>query len=232
MTADSAHKTLPALTGTAYLHLADVSHIRAAKSAMALFGSSSPSYLMLESLDLCNAYIADRKENALAAIERVKRLKHELAAARIMLHESDDMRVTADAYAMGYTGGELADILRKNRIECEMSGNRYVVLLFSVVQPEEDISRVYDVLCRIPKRSPLHPRNIPVIRPETVMLPRKAYFSRKITLPVNEAVGRVCAGISSPCPPCVPIVMPGEVISRDAADALMTFGVSEIDAVL
>ena len=231
MTADSAHKTLPAITGTAYLHLADGMHKSAAKSAMALFGSSSPSYLMLESLDLCNAYIADRRDEALAAVERVRRLKRELAEAGVPLHESDDMRITADANAMGYTGGELADILRENRIECEMSGNRYVVLLFSVVQPPEDFSRVSDVLRKIPARSPVEPLNIPVIRPRCAMPPRTAYFSRKVKVPVTESVGRICAGISSPCPPCVPIVMPGEVISREAADALLSFGVDEADIV-
>lgn len=228
MTADSAHKTLPALTGAAYLHLADNAHYKAAKAAMSLFGSSSPSYLMLESLDLCNRFIAEKRAEALHTIERVRELKRALEADGIPMKPSDEMRITVDANALGYTGRELADRLRENGIECEMSGNRYVVLLFSVVQPEGDFPRTLSALQKIPPLRATPPRVIPVIKPERALSPREAYFSRKVNIPVGSAVGRICAGITSPCPPCVPVVMPGEVISHDAAEALRLFGVENI----
>ena len=62
MCCSSAHKTLPVLTGGAYLHInkkADASLVDAAKDALALFGSTSPSYLILQSLDAANAYLAN-----------------------------------------------------------------------------------------------------------------------------------------------------------------------------
>ena len=67
---DSAHKTLPALTGTAYLHVSRTApplFAAGARDALALFGSTSPSYLLLASLDLCNRYLADGFRDALAA---------------------------------------------------------------------------------------------------------------------------------------------------------------------
>ncbi len=229
MTADSAHKTLPAITGTAYLHLADSAYLSAAKSAMSLFGSSSPSYLMLDSLDLCAKYIAEERESALHTTERVRELKAELISAGVPLYPSDDMRITVDAAAMGYTGEQIGQLIRGKGAECEMCGNRYAVLLFSVVQPEKDFAVLSEMLRSIPRTEPVEIREIPVIRPEAAMTAREAYFSAKKTVSVKEAVGMICAGINSPCPPCVPIVYPGEVIPAEAAEAMLYYGVGKIE---
>ncbi|MBQ9383572.1 MAG: aminotransferase class V-fold PLP-dependent enzyme [Ruminiclostridium sp.] len=220
MTADSAHKTLPALTGASYLHLADKSHYKAAKAAMSLFGSSSPSYLILDSLDLCARYIAERRDEALRTVERVRELKRALSVDGVTMKPSDDMRITLDAFGMGHTGRELAREIRLRGAEPEMCGERYVVLLFSTVQPERDLETVYDILRKIPRHAPLHGSAVKVIKPEKVLSPREAFFSRRETIPVGASAGRICAGITSPCPPCVPVVMPGERISEELAEML------------
>ena len=79
---DSAHKTLPCLTGGAYLHISDCAHgsfAENAKDALALFGSTSPSYLILQSLDKTNAYIADGYAKKLAVlIHKLSALKERL----------------------------------------------------------------------------------------------------------------------------------------------------------
>ncbi len=231
MTADSAHKTLPAVTGTAYAHLADRGYRDSVKSAMALFGSSSPSYLMLESLDLCNRYISEERETALAAIRRVSELKTALAEDDIPLRRSDAMRITIDANALGYTGAEYADMLRKNGVECEMGGERYTVLLFSVVQPAADIVRVAEAIRAVPLKEPIPPRDIPVVIPETVVSPREAYFAPGELIPITASAGRICADIHSPCPPCVPIVMPGERITPETAEIMRRYGITTVKAI-
>lgn len=232
MCADSAHKTLPAITGTAYVHLADAGMRTEIKSAMALFGSSSPSYLMLESLDLCNRYIAEQREDALAAVRRVRDLKNELAEERIPMRKSDDMRITIDANALGYTGAEYAELMRRNGIECEMGGERYTVLLFSVAQPAADILRTSETIRKIPRKAPIAPRNIPVIISEPVMSPREAYLSRTEVTPVEATAGRICAEIKSPCPPCVPIVMPGERITGETAEIMKRYGIDALKTIV
>ena len=79
MCCDSAHKTLPVLTGGAYLHINNEKFIDSAKKALEMFGSTSPSYLILQSLDLCNAYLADGyKEKLLNCIKKVQNLKKQL----------------------------------------------------------------------------------------------------------------------------------------------------------
>lgn len=231
MTADSAHKTLPALTGTAYLHLADSAFYAGAKAAMSLFGSSSPSYLMLDSLDLCNRYITENRKAALGTIKRVSELKTALEGTGVKLRRSDAMRITVDANAAGYTGFDYAEIMRQKGAECEMSGERYVVLLFSAVQPESDFERVYDILRSIPQREPIKPLPVPVIRPEKVMSCRESYFSPKREVPVSASADMICADIVSPCPPCVPVVMPGELITEEAAAVMKRYGIDSIRTV-
>lgn len=229
MTADSAHKTLPALTGAAYLHLKDSSLYSAAKDAMSLFGSSSPSYLIMDSLDLCNQYIAEKKDEALSAIENVKALKKQLSDSGYTLRKSDDMRITIDAEAYGYTGNNLAQLMREKGAECEMSDERYVVLLFSVSQPEKDFSLLYEIMKSIPRKDSRTEEKHTVLKPETVISPRKAYFSRKKVVKTEEAEGLVCGGVHCPCPPCVPLAMAGERIDGECIGELIRYGVSHID---
>ena len=77
---DSAHKMLPALTGAALLHTSRKEYAPGLKQAMSLFGSTSPSYLIMASLDLCNAYLADRiKEDIAAALPRLNELRSSLS---------------------------------------------------------------------------------------------------------------------------------------------------------
>lgn len=232
MTADSAHKTLPALTGAAYLHLRDGGLFDRAKAAMFLFGSSSPSYLILDSLDLCNRFIEEKKSAARAALDSVSRLKGRLTEMGFVLRKSDPMRITLDACEAGYTGEELAELLRERGAECEMNDGRYVVLLFSAAQPPGDFLRLEGIFGKITVRSAIEPPCYPVIKPRAVMPPREAYFSRSESVAAEKSAGRICAGVISPCPPCVPVVMPGEIISPEAAELLKRFGVKEIRVVI
>ena len=83
MCCDSAHKTLPVLTGGAYLHVrhgADAFFAERAREAMGLFGSTSPSYLILQSLDACNPYLAGHRERLAAFLPHVQSLRERLAA--------------------------------------------------------------------------------------------------------------------------------------------------------
>lgn len=231
MTADSAHKTLPALTGAAYLHLRDPALRPLAKKAMALFGSSSPPYPILNSLDLCNRFLSEGAARARQAMEDTARLKGELERLGFSLRTSDPLRITVDAAAFGYTGQALAALLRENGAECEMSDERYTVLLFSAVQPREDFPRLSEIFSGIPRKSPLAIPAHKILKPERVLSLREALFSEKETVKTEDSAGKTCAEIVSPCPPCVPLVMPGERIDGDCAAELLRYGVREIPCV-
>ena len=132
----SAHKTLPVLTGGAYLHLAPhlpTSLRERAKDALALFGSTSPSYLILQSLDAANPYLEKSFSDALSRLQGdLERLRGRLMAAGYSLVGEEPCKLTLSAKPYGYTGEELADRLRREAIECELSDPDYVVLMPSV----------------------------------------------------------------------------------------------------
>lgn len=113
---DSAHKTLPVLTGGAYLHLSSpAADILAGqiKPALALFGSTSPSYLILQSLDAANVYLSGYRERLRDFLVLVKALKTELKHGGYCLIGQEPLKITISAAPYGYTGTELAEILRQ-----------------------------------------------------------------------------------------------------------------------
>lgn len=235
MSADSAHKTLPALTGAAYLHIGKSGYAdifkENAKREMALFGSSSPSYLILESLDLCNRHLAERKDQAESAFFYVDELKRKLREHGYILRESDCLRIVINAKSRGYSGFELANKLRGSFVECEMSDENHVVLLFSTITVKQDTDGVLKALAAIGQKKPLPYTVFPVIKPHAAMPPGDAYFSASEKVSLNLAKTRICSEINAPCPPCVPLVMPGEVYDAEAIEALGMYGISHVRVV-
>ena len=236
MVADSAHKTLPALTGAAYLHISKdyftEERAKHAETSKCLFGTTSPSYLLLESLDLCNRHIALEKERALAAFDAVAGLKADLTQLGYALKSTDPLRITIDACQFGYSGRGLARELANRGVICEMCDDRYTILLFSTVTRAENTARVLVAMREIPRKSLIEPVSRECFElPEIAMRPRAAYFADKKTLPTAKAIGRVCAGVHVTVPPCVPLIMPGEIISSEIAAELERSGLREIDVV-
>ena len=120
---DSAHKTLPVLTGGAYLHIARTAPkaaLEQAKQALALFGSTSPSYLLLASLDGCNGWLAgEGPERIRAVAAALTTLKAHLTRQGWTLWGQEPLKLTVDAAASGWSGEELADLLRVGGVEPE-----------------------------------------------------------------------------------------------------------------
>ena len=130
---DSAHKTLPVLTGGAYLHVAKTAPAALrdrARAALALFGSTSPSYLTLSSLDLCNAYLAgEGPERIRAAAGNLAALKRELREWGWTLAGTEPLKLTLDAAAFGWTGFYAAERLRAEGVEPEYADRDFTVLM-------------------------------------------------------------------------------------------------------
>ena len=160
MCCDSGHKTLPVVTGGAYLHLgknAPIQDEAAVRNALALFGSTSPSYLILQSLDKCNQVLSEgyplRLLQCCGYLTRLRRELNEAAAAKHcpgpLALESEPLKVTLDAATLGMTGTELAEALRSAKIECEYADPRYVVLMFTPANPPQDFERLTSAVLHI-----------------------------------------------------------------------------------
>jgi arginine/lysine/ornithine decarboxylase len=237
MCCDSAHKTLPALTGAAYLHIGmhmPKEYMEQAKNAMVLFGSTSPSYLILQSIDRVNKYLAEGyKEKLEDFIGQVNEVKTRLQQAGFQLIGNEPLKITIDAEAYGYTGYELAEELKKQDMVCEFADPDYMVLMVTPEIGEEGLPRLEQALRDIPKRiTEGCGKRAPMFHSqERVLSIRAAMFSRSELLPVEECNGRILNAATVGCPPAVPIVICGEVIDQHAIECFQYYGIEKCSVV-
>ncbi|MBE6577001.1 MAG: amino acid decarboxylase [Ruminococcaceae bacterium] len=234
MCCDSAHKTLPVLTGGAYLHIAKKAErfVENARNTLAVFASTSPSYLTLSSLDLCNAYIADEYSQKLATlVNKLEKIKLELVNMGMTVYGDEPLKLTLNACDIGYSGVQLAQHLREQGIECEFADDEFVVLMASVQNTDAELDSVVLSLKKLEKRTPIKTKRAPICKCERAMSIRKATFCTAEAVNIANAVGRVCATPTVSCPPAVPIIVSGEIITDAAARLLGTYGVLAVDVV-
>lgn len=226
---DSAHKTLPVLTGGAYLHLSErVSYLREeVKEALSLFGSTSPSYLILQSLDACNAYLDGGYRERLAAFaEQVEAMKADLRGHGYTFLGDEPLKVTLSLRPYGYDGKTFAALLEEQGVAPEFVDPDAVVLMLTPEIGREGLRWLTEVLCSIPKRPPRLDTPPRLRSTEAVMSIREATLAPKETVSVTESVGRIAASASLGCPPAVPIVVSGERITEAAVRCLAYYGIT------
>ena len=251
---DSAHKTLPALTGCAYLHIsasAPSAFLSHARRAMALFGSTSPSYLLLESLDRTNALLSGPWRASLAACEaRVHGVKQRLQCHGFVLAEDcfpltpEPLKITLCASRSGYDGRALAQILRFRGIECEYADPDDLVLMVSPGNSAGELDHLTAVLESLPVpalqssgassspqeklHSPEPVRRPRCPHPEPILSIRSALLAPSVEIPAEESAGCICADPALVCPPAGPIIICGERIPREAISIVRHYGISRI----
>lgn len=227
---DSSHKTLPVLTGGAYLHLSPTAPAQLgplAKSALGLFGSTSPSYLTLASLDLCNRYLAEGYPQRLAeAVERLAELREKLTAAGWRVEPSDPLRVTVAA-PRGVTGQELAGQLRRQGVECEYADRDFLVLMATPENTPEELAHAAAALGQCPGEA--NPPQLPLARGERACSIRQAAFAPRETVDAAHSLGRVCGLPTVGCPPAIPIAVSGERITPEALALFAYYGIEQVE---
>ena len=229
MCADSAHKTLPCLTGAAYLHIADTMPHgvkERAKSALALFGSTSPSYLILASLDKANAYLeGGYKEKLSAFTKRLSALKARLANVGYEVVGDEPMKLTLMPKSYGYTGYEMAEHLSKMGFVPEFSDPDFLVLMPTPEINDAELKGLLSALTALERRAPITDTPPAPALTERATSPREAVLSSAERIAVENAEGRILADVTVGCPPAVPIVVSGERISKEAIKAFKYYGI-------
>jgi arginine/lysine/ornithine decarboxylase len=236
MCCDSAHKTLPVLTGGAYLHISKGANERyklAARQKMNIFCSTSPSYLILQSLDLCNKYIADGFcEDLGKTVEKISILKQKLSEFGFRLLGTEPLKITVDANFSGYRGIELATILRGSEIEPEYADNRFVCMMFSVNNSDADFERIEACFKGIRAGEPIIENQFVVSEIYKKMSIREAVLAESEALEVENSLGRVCAVPAVSCPPAVPIVISGEEITAEHIELFKNYNIKTVEVVV
>ena len=231
---DSAHKTLPVLTGGAYLHISKTAPAALgenAKAAMALFGSTSPSYLTLLSLDRCNRYLSEGYWASLEeTAQRLEKLREALRHRGWKVLGSDPLRITLAA-PDGLSGSDLAERLRRGGVECEFADRDFLVLMATPENREEDFLRLIEALGEN-TRPAAEGMALPLPKGEQVCSIRKAFFAPHRCIPTGEALGRVCAAPTVSCPPAIPIAISGERLGEEALALFDRYGVENVDVLV
>ena len=272
---DSAHKTLPVLTGGAYLHVKGSGirdqgsgpacrgghwppavprsdeatgngqqatgdrgdgflaalgmtgrETRAVRDALGLFGSTSPSYLILQSLDLANPYLEALPEKLAAFLPKAEALKSRLRAAGWRVVGDEPLKLTL------HTGDglALAAALEQKGIFCEFADPDFVVFMLSTQNTDRELGRLEAALLNAGGPVPPADGQWPPLRvlPEAVCTLRQAMLAPAVWIPAAESLGRVLARPCVSCPPAVPILMPGERIDRAALAAFRRYGLGRV----
>ena len=231
---DSAHKTLPVLTGGAYLHVsktADKSLREQMKYALAAFGSTSPSYLTLASLDLCNQYLEEQAKKELKeAIKNVNNLKKAFKEQGWKVSDSDPLKVTIDLRGLEKHRLEVEKRLSKAQFEPEMYDREHLVLMFTGKNEDRDFEAVLSDLGKAPEYGSFSAQGLKPARRK--MSIRSAVLAKKETVKAKEAAGRICAAPTVSCPPAVPVAVPGELITENTVSLMLAYGIEKIECVI
>ena len=232
---DSAHKTLPALTGCAYLHLSERApklFLDEAESAMSLFASTSPSYLLLQSLDALNARLDGIFQKELARLcDDMKRLRANLSEYGFELLGDEPTKLTIAPKSYGYTGEELAALLAEKNIECEFYDRDFLVAMLATAHSSDELARLEETLLALPRRAAIGESAPTPSRAERAMSIRRAMLFPKERLPIENCLGRIFASMSVSCPPAIPVAVCGEVIDEQTVACLQYYGITHCDVV-
>ena len=231
----SAHKTLPVLTGGAYLHVSPSAPAlcgQQARTGMMLFGSTSPSYLILQSLDAANAYLENGYVSRLAEFAaRLEKLKATLTCHGYVLCGNEPLKLTIRTKPYGYTGDELAQLLQEKNMICEFHDPDFLVLMLTPENTPREMEKLEQALVSIPRKPAIDTCPPVFCRSEAVLPIRAAALSLREVVPVAQSVGRVLAAATVGCPPAVPIVVCGERIDEAAAACLAYYGIESCEVV-
>ncbi|HEX6961258.1 MAG TPA: aminotransferase class I/II-fold pyridoxal phosphate-dependent enzyme, partial [Lacipirellula sp.] len=239
LVAQSAHKTLGSLVGTAQVHVGRRSPVTPAqvRDAFNLLQTTSPNYLQLASLDANRRFMAQQGRelfaSAVAQAERMTAEINKLPGLRVLStdgdprlagHRRDPLRLVINVADAGWTGYDAELLLRNEfKIEDELSDWFNIVLVLS---PNDDAAACERLLAGLrqisanpqpKKRSDIETAAHllqPAI-PPLVMTPRDAAFGRKEAVPRDASIGRVCAESVMFYPPGIPLLMPGEEVTGD-----------------
>ncbi len=233
---NSVHKTLPALTQTALLHVqGELVDREKLKNYLSIYQSSSPSYLLMASIDRCMDFVAERGREGYERLLELRKLIEEAAKGFSLIKilpagkRRDPGKLVISVKGTKMTGQELYRILWKQyHLQMEMAGATYVLGILTVMDSKEGVRRLTDALARIDKELSISGRQGAEIMgekekddiynitpaPSKLGIYEAMQKQREWVYP-EKAAGRISGGFLYFYPPGIPFVIPGERISGE-----------------
>ena len=229
MCCDSAHKTLPVLTGGGYLHIAKDDKYKFSQNAikaMEIFGSTSPSYLILQSLDLCNRYIDEKiREDVELCADKIAELRYLINSKGFGTISAEPLKLTVDFRGFDI---DFKCYLRDCGIEFEYADDDFIVFMFSPQNSDEDFEKLKKAFENINVSTKKDVSNIEIPKAERVLTIRESVFCDSEEIDVQNALGRVCASPTVSCPPAIPIAVSGEKITNEHIELFKKYNIDKI----
>lgn len=239
----STHKVLSALTQASMLHVqGDRICRQRLRRALQITQSTSPSYLLLASLDAARQQMAlgghHLLSQTLALALAVRSQLTPLPGIRVCAPSAsalakadcrfDLTRLTVDVSGLGLSGFEADEILHEELgVTAELPTLRQLTFILSLGNTAADMERLtqaFTTLSQRPRSAPAAPAQLPPLAalplPPMALTPRDAFFATAETVPRAAAVGRLSAATLCPYPPGIPLLLPGEVITAEALQSL------------
>ena len=226
----SLHKTGGSMSQSSMLHIAHGSmlDVDAVEKALKLLHTTSPSLMLLASLDAARANLeSPRGKKQLArAVANAKFLRREIDKMEHIHHLTPDFGYKTDITkvfikADGLSGKRLESILEIDfNIEVESASDAGLLLLSNIGNKRSDIQYLVDSLKKIDEThySDIchleNKKHMPMLTPIIEMSLREAFYSEKETIPKSQAIGRISAEVIAECPPGIAILLPGELITE------------------
>lgn len=235
MWVDGVHKGLPALTQGAVLYVNNEKLIDKAEEALSIFRTTSPSYPVMASVEYGIKYYVNNPKNLAKIHAALAEFKNELQALKIKLYPSADWsKLAVDFMPLDISPYLAQSLLEKRGIYPEMNDGRYILFYLSPAIEPGDLAELKNALISICSSRKLKGtyKELPPI-PVADRTYSFLYSLRKKSewVEISKAVGRMCAGNCGITPPCLPIIIAGELVTEQAAsilkNAVKTFGVKE-----
>ena len=239
MVAQSTHKTLPAMTQSSMLHVkSDKVDIDRLRFFLQLTQSTSPSHILLASLDSARYIMQQKGEELLKDVSYwCNSLRDEVNSNKQLyclskadigrdgIFDIDNTRITVNFDKLGLSGRRVDEILRsKFKLQVEMADLYNIVAICTVGDTAESIKKLAEAIKSIAKdheSNPIHLERLAVQAfdiPSMMMLPWEAIYQAKEDVLTTNCIGRICGEMIVPYPPGIPIIMPGEIISKRIID--------------
>lgn len=240
----SLHKTGGSMSQSSMLHIAENSLIDAdaVEKALKLLHTTSPSLMLLASLDSARANLESPRGQKMLqrAINNAKYLRREIEQMEHIHDLKPDFGYMTDVTkvfirADGLSGKRLESILEIDfNIEVESASDAGLLLLSNIGNTRADMEYLVKCLKKIDKTSYSdicyleNRKHMPMLTPIIKMSLRDAFYSEKETIPKDLAIGRVSAEVIAECPPGIAVLLPGELITKEHLPYLTDYDFIEV----
>ncbi|MBK8869569.1 MAG: aminotransferase class I/II-fold pyridoxal phosphate-dependent enzyme [Elusimicrobia bacterium] len=250
MCGQSTHKILSALSQGSVVHLqSDLIDVTRVRKVVSLLQTTSPNYLILSSLDAARRQAVLEGERILERViryaenarKRINQMKNVNSFSRNDIlargYDLDVTKLTVNVTRTGLSGHEIEDILaEKYKVQVDAADLFNLIAIMGIGSDKSDVDRLVDALADIDHKYKGGAQNwvlqIPELTTEMVMNPRDVFLMQKSKrVPLSKAVGQISAQTLTPYPPGIPVLIPGERITKEIVNYLADLSDKDIRVV-